>query len=336
PGSTLYMGVLDVAATMDEVIALFRTDSTADAKAFARRFNHGTVDAVDLYTVARPSGREKVSVVWHAMATKALLKPRDGCFLECNRDVTVDGQRAWVRSYTSIDLACCPPMLESFVRMMSYGTGRLFVESKTRPGYITVSFVTHVDFCVGPKEWLMDAMGCRSFVSETVVAWRTRDLLLVDRFLREDRLSRSRFLTVQELVPQSRRQKCHTCAKPFGPLRSKANCFKCGQVLCRACTSTWHIVDHDGLRTKWRVCAPCTVRSPNSTARQCLSSTKGRVLGTVGQCLNKRGRTDESSMSSDQSDSYVVDFIMDLDPPSRRWDQGQVVLFDPAELIELD
>ncbi|RHY29220.1 hypothetical protein DYB32_005326 [Aphanomyces invadans] len=86
PGAYLYMGVMDVFATIEEVVDLFRTDSPIQAKQYAQRFGQDLLDMANLYSIATPSEEDSrmVSVTWRAYKkpVPGVTMKRDACLLE--------------------------------------------------------------------------------------------------------------------------------------------------------------------------------------------------------------------------------------------------------------
>ncbi|RLO10284.1 hypothetical protein DYB28_008609 [Aphanomyces astaci] len=102
--------------TIDEVAALFRSETTDEAKAMCRRFNHRLLDAVVLHTILRPTElrpNEKVGISWRAFEKWGL------------------------------------------VRMQNWGSGHVVVESEDLRGYLDESYVSNVDMGVGKSEWFL-------------------------------------------------------------------------------------------------------------------------------------------------------------------------------------
>ncbi|KAF0756649.1 hypothetical protein AaE_004543 [Aphanomyces astaci] len=86
-GAHMFMSVVEVAGTLDEVIDLFRTDTTFKAKEYVKRFGKGLLDAVNLYTIVDPTPdfpNEKVAVTWFAMKSPfdKIVANRDCVMLE--------------------------------------------------------------------------------------------------------------------------------------------------------------------------------------------------------------------------------------------------------------
>ncbi|KAF0719768.1 Aste57867_801 [Aphanomyces stellatus] len=255
-GRSLHCAKMEVAATMDEAVALFRADSDIAAKAYTRRFGHIFLDALTLYTILPRSTRRPndfMQIKW--MAGKSpidgLVAKRDVCFLETTLDVQVDGgKRAWVRAIVSVQLPSVPNLQHShgLIRARHYGTGQLFVESD-RPGYLCLTSISDVDVRGSAVEWAREQAN-RHYV---------RSLHHFDRYLREDRLSRMPTLRPDDLCRLNSRRRCFACEKMFGSfLRRKSNCSKCGEVFCDRCNGVWSV---PGARLPVRACIPCSVKT---------------------------------------------------------------------------
>ncbi|ETV96455.1 hypothetical protein H310_10207 [Aphanomyces invadans] len=262
-GAHMYMSVVEVAGTLDEVIDLFRTDSTFKAKEYVKRFGKGLLDAVNLYSIVEPTPafpNEKVGITWFAMKSPfdKIVANRDCVMLECQHEFqwTTD-RRAWVRGLRSVDLVCCPDMQSTLglVRSTQYGVGHVVLESLDRPGYLQISFLNHFDVKGNPPEWLIE-MGMKK---------RCRSILDIELYLREDRLSRGYLLSPAEFVPLTRRRHCFLCRKRFNPWSKRSNCMKCGEVLCSGCNSNWNVKLHNGtVHAVIQACIRCAQRNPIS------------------------------------------------------------------------
>ncbi|CAK4126585.1 unnamed protein product [Aphanomyces euteiches] len=270
-GAYMFMSVIDVAGSVDEVIDLFETETTEKAKAYVKRFNKGLLDAVKLYSIAKPP-EEQVDIIWFAMKSpiELLVSNRDCVMLECRREFQSNGARAWVRALRSIEIDCCPDMYSTLglVRSIQYGVGHIVVESLERPGRVEISFLNHFDIRGNPPEWLI----------EFAMKKRCKSVVDIDVYLREDRLARGRLLHPAECIPLDKRRCCFLCQKPFSRWSSaRVNCLKCGEVLCRYCVTTWHIKLRDTgrhQRATIQACWRCTrPSSPPKERRPRISST---------------------------------------------------------------
>ncbi|ETV96425.1 hypothetical protein H310_10184 [Aphanomyces invadans] len=252
-------GVMEVIGTLDEVMRLYRCETTADTKEYVRRFGRAYVDAVHLYTVMprqpdRPN--DSIHIKWGLVKgpVDGLIARRDVCILESNMELRLHGRRAWVRAFTSVQLQCVPDMRDALnaIRALQFDMGHVFVESD-RPGYIVMTNLADMN----PGGILTDWAA-----AQAIKTW-CRQLMDIDGFLREDRLSATPFLRPDQLCPSDLRSRCHLCTKQFGLLRKKTQCVKCGEVLCRRCIKEWQ-VRWNGIPVIATCCYPCSLRNPAS------------------------------------------------------------------------
>ncbi|KAF0700811.1 Aste57867_8662 [Aphanomyces stellatus] len=256
----LSVGVAEIAGTIEEVVELFRNDTTEHAKEYVNRFGKGLLDSANLYTLVEPSEvhpNESVTINWMALKSplKAVVMERDCCYLEGHYQFEINGKRGWVRSLKSLNLMCCPDMQHALglVRMIQMGTGHVFLESD-RPGYMRIAYVVHADFKGAATEWAIDK----------AVKRRCTSLLDIDTFLRENRLAQGHFLSGDQLVPKDTRRQCFLCQKKFGVFVSKSNCVKCGEVFCGACNHAW-TVKVCGIPTRIDACTKCALVAPTES-----------------------------------------------------------------------
>ncbi|CAK4278887.1 unnamed protein product, partial [Aphanomyces euteiches] len=246
PASSLHCGIFEVAGTIDEAIGLFRTDTQEAATEYTGRFLPNLVDSTVLYTITTPTETSKEKADIHWMALKSGMKARDVCVLSCLHEFEMNGRRGWTAAYQSVELDCCPSLKSShgLVRTFHLGSGYVFVESD-RPGYIQASFLSHVDTsrATSSSEWGSDSSALK----------QCRNLVDLDRFLRENRLSATPFLGKHDVVPVASRRICFLCRKKFGSFGRKTNCFKCGEVMCTSCNHHWN-VNVNGKPGRIRVC----------------------------------------------------------------------------------
>ncbi|ETV93431.1 hypothetical protein, variant [Aphanomyces invadans] len=224
--SDIHCATMETVGHLDEVMRLYRTDTTEQAKEYVQRFSRALVDTITLYTILprhpdRPNNC--IQIKWFVAKSPfdGLVTKRDFCLLESDLEFEVNGKRAWVRAYKSVDLACVPDLRQTLnlIRGYQYDMGHVFIESD-RPGYLDMTYLADMDVKGIVPDWAND---------QAVIQW-CRNLSDIDRFLREDRLSGSPFLRPDQLCPLSMRKRCYLCQKRFGPLRKKSNCAKCGEV----------------------------------------------------------------------------------------------------------
>ncbi|RHY22102.1 hypothetical protein DYB32_010818, partial [Aphanomyces invadans] len=225
----LQCAVLEVAGTIEEAIELFRTDSAELAAEFHERFQSDVLDRIVLYRLMEPSveswesgGHDKMDVSWMALKSpmKTLSNPRDLCVLSCCHEYDYDNKRGWVYAFQSVDLPGCPLLKSShgLARTFHVGSGYVFQESD-RPGYIQISYLSHTRPMQSPEWASYDVSASK----------RCRNLVDMDRYLRENRLSATPFMSKGDVVPVALRRICFLCRKKFGSFGRKTNCFKCGE-----------------------------------------------------------------------------------------------------------
>ncbi|KAF0705153.1 Aste57867_7120 [Aphanomyces stellatus] len=286
------MSVMEVMGTLDEVIQLFQTRTTAQAKAHAQRFGKQLLDAVKLYSLVEPTcdaPTESIGVTWRAYRSPLSLfvAKRDACTVDCTHAFTLDGRPGWVSSSKSVTLSCCPELthLAGFVRMINYGSGHVFLESATRPGYIELRYIAQLDFRGTSFNFVSDAvLKRREWVSDINMTKRCRNLLDIDRFLREDRLRVGVLLEENQLVPKAARKHCYVCTVRFGWNQHKSNCYKCGQVVCSNCNSDWCLAGQEGNTRTFKACVKCAMVPANRHVSGSFSSGTSSVTHVSDAC----------------------------------------------------
>ncbi|KAF0719614.1 Aste57867_908 [Aphanomyces stellatus] len=269
--SCLCVASMEIAGTIDEAAALFRMESTEEAKEYVERIGRDLADAVLLYSLQRPSAArplDKTHIAWTALTSpvKNLVLDRDYVLLECHHEFTQPNttsgtSRGWVRAMRSIDLACCPDLKEYYGLQRAYtlGSGHVFWESTTRPGYIHAAYVMQASFGGNVTGKLTN------FLKDMAMKRRCRSLLDIDRFVRENRLSATPFKSLDQLQPKDGYRKCFQCLAIFGWLKTKTHCAKCGHVFCRSCIQLWNVKSH-GVRSKIWACTHCGIGHSARTA----------------------------------------------------------------------
>ncbi|CAK4730069.1 unnamed protein product, partial [Aphanomyces euteiches] len=223
--SMLHCGVMQVVGDLDENMALHRDDTTEQAREYIRRFGRIYADVINLYTVVprrpdRPNDAVQIKWILAKNPLNGVVARRDFVMLESEMEFQVGGKRAWVRSYRSIELAAVPDMRKELncIRASMHDTGFIVVESD-RPGYLDVTYLADLDIKGHAPAWIVD---------QTLKFW-LRSMHDIDRFMRENRLSRSHFLAKDQLCPLYACRSCALCRRKFGPLRKKTHCQKCGE-----------------------------------------------------------------------------------------------------------
>ncbi|CAK5204780.1 unnamed protein product [Aphanomyces euteiches] len=255
-GGSLFVGAMEVAGTIEEIIELFRTDTPKHAARFRRRFGKGVSEAITLYSL-RDTPQERVAVKWQGFKSPlSLVRPRDNCVLECMHGFSMpDGRRGWVRGWKSVKIACCPDLEDSlgFVRMLNHGSGLVFMESSTKSGAVDVLNVGHADMRVGKSEWILDKLQTRQFLTHAEYLRRCRSILHLNKYLCEDRLALTPFAVV--LDPIHAAKECFNCSHPLHRWSKKTACLKCGHIMCRRCNLEWQVDDRAVL-----VCTACVCK----------------------------------------------------------------------------
>ncbi|KAG9399363.1 hypothetical protein AC1031_011755 [Aphanomyces cochlioides] len=239
--------------TLGHTCSIMDRVSTEQVKTHIQRLGRGLVDGAHLYTIMSPTPdrpHDSMHLQWIAIKNTldGIVNRRDFAFLRCCMECTIDGKRAWVRASNSVDLDSVPDLRQvaGLIRAYMFDMGHVFIESD-RPGYVVMTCVADMDVKTpSGMEWAKD---------HGTKAW-CRNLADVDRCLREDRLSRTPFLREEEFVPIESRRYCYLCNRKFSPLRRRSNCSKCGQVFCKKCNRSWHVVVQ-GIATKVKACNAC-------------------------------------------------------------------------------
>ncbi|CAK4115292.1 unnamed protein product, partial [Aphanomyces euteiches] len=252
--SVLHCGVMQVVGELEENMEIYRYDTTDQAREYIRRFGRAYVDFVRLYTVLprhrdRPNDAIHIKWILAKSPLDGLVARRDFVVLESDLELKVGGKRAWVRAVHSIELDAVPDMRKELgcIRGYMYNMGFVVMESD-RPGYLDMTYLADMDVRGKVPSWANDF---------SLEAW-IRSMTDIDRFMRENRLSRTPFLRDDELWPLDSSHSCSLCRQKFCPWRVKTNCFKCGEVVCRGCNRLWHVTIN-GQNRKVRACVTCSL-----------------------------------------------------------------------------
>ncbi|ETV71378.1 hypothetical protein H257_13274 [Aphanomyces astaci] len=290
-GGNIMMGacVTQVAATLDEVASFYQRPTTRDARTFADTYQDDCLDAHVLYTLLPPASAapwHSITVRWHAMKSPiALGKARDFCFLETHDEfVDARGRRGWILARESVSIAACPP-LSSIVRASLQRSGLVFVESDL-PGFLNVTQMAVVDF-KGTLPRVVSRLATRKHLTE---------VLRLNRYLHEKRLSLEHILPDHDLVPKRDRSACHVCVKKFGVFsRHKVRCRKCGEVVCMQCQGLWTIDASSAPRHPRRASMSSAVSKKAvvhvRVCINCSQDTRERSMHVHSTFLNSQPRT---------------------------------------------
>ncbi|KAG9403421.1 hypothetical protein AC1031_006066 [Aphanomyces cochlioides] len=300
PNATTWLCTTEVLASIDEIVDLFRTDTTAAYQEFCRSYIKESLDGQRLYSLRRPSPstpRLSVSIKWFACDTPTFVKPRDFCFTEIQTDFDLEGKTGWACAQKSVNLSCCPDLQNSLglVRGTYHRAGICFLPSD-RPGYLQVSQLVQADFRMPDVFTDMFAKKhCRAIAAN------------LDTILRQSRLARGTFLHESDLVPRDSRTKCYVCQRKFGAFSKKGRCRKCGEVVCRKCSQVWDVTI-SGILTHRRVCTACS-------------------CGTVEVPVDANTIVDDPD--DDQPDSPLTQFQATQQSQVRLWSGSRELDYDP-------
>ncbi|KAH9098467.1 hypothetical protein Ae201684P_017679 [Aphanomyces euteiches] len=96
----IHCAVKEAVGDLNEVIQLYRSDTTEEAKEHMRRFGRAYVDAVKLYTIlprdpAHPN--DCMYIKWYCTKSPldGIVTRRDFCLLETDLEIKIDGRRGW-------------------------------------------------------------------------------------------------------------------------------------------------------------------------------------------------------------------------------------------------
>ncbi|KAH9068725.1 hypothetical protein Ae201684P_004426 [Aphanomyces euteiches] len=236
-------------ASLDQVAQVFRHESTAEFREFAKSFAPDYFDCATLTNLVLPSDATPMHYIglkWAAVESPTMfIKHRDFCFLEC-QDEFVDrrtGRRGWVNSMHSVSWDHCSPMEKSHGLVRASIYRYVFIESDT-PNCLEVIHVLQVDLKGSLPQW----------VTSSVMRRRVMEVGRLQHFFRVKNLDPKAFFAHVE--PKKHALYCQVCHDKFA--FTKRHCRKCGTVVCKKCSSDI-LVDLDGTGpVKIRVCIECT------------------------------------------------------------------------------
>ncbi|KAH9100959.1 hypothetical protein Ae201684P_007150 [Aphanomyces euteiches] len=233
-GRPLHCGVKEIVGSLDDLMALYKTQTTAEAKAHAQRFGRGLADAVNVYSILIGTPEyphNAIHIKWIALksAFDGIVSKRD-CYSDL--EMPIDGKRGWVRAITSLELDCVPDLHDQLgmVRAVHYDMGHVFMESD-RPGYLRLISVYDADTRGSVPKWA---------VRQAVRTW-CRNLVDIDKYLREDPRLGGAFCVKRNLGH-------------FGRNRTATNV-----VFCRKCNRVWD-VRVNNIATKAKACNSCSIQ----------------------------------------------------------------------------
>ncbi|CAK4663309.1 unnamed protein product [Aphanomyces euteiches] len=285
--SGLYCSSMDINATLDEVMEHFRTDTTEKAQQLVHRVGRGAVDSVNLARLPPPcnSSIEDVIVKWNLGKNpfNGLARKRDMCVVECDYSFEVNGKRGWVRARHSIKVDSCPDLEATmgYIRMEDRGSGHVFIESD-RAGCLHAFHINHMDLRGHPANLL----------AHVCIKNCCASLKDLDRFLRENRLSRGPWLDPRHYESHDAVDACSRCYSNFSLFRRKTNCQKCGQVVCSSCNQSWHVKLNNEV-TKRHACTVCSLKPPPTAVKD--ADNRPSEFAWLSQSLVSQANTASAS-----------------------------------------
>ncbi|KAF0691333.1 Aste57867_17421 [Aphanomyces stellatus] len=311
PTVTSWLAESSVRASLDELQHMLYCDSTDAFREYLQTFYDEIKDGLRLYDVVTPTqanARQFVGVNWvvqDAPAKGLLVKPRDWCYVESQQDVLIDGKRAWVRAFRSIELPCCPDLQAShgFIRAAHYRTGLLYMETDT-PGVLRVLQLNQLDLKGDLRQSSFGDYVLQFALKKRYKAMANR----LERALVAYRLSMSRFAVMDELV--ERPSGCHLCQKKFGLLHRSSQCRKCAKFICKSdsCSAKWDLVV-EGERSQHRICTFCMLAPDAKAMKQAASvgHRRASVSTKSKKKPNDRGSLASSMVSTDEVSAADMD-----------------------------
>ncbi|KAF0730218.1 hypothetical protein Ae201684_012221 [Aphanomyces euteiches] len=131
----------------------------------------------------------------------------------------------------------------------------------------------------------------------------------IDRNLRENRLIKTPFLSGEQFVELSSRQRCYLCKRNFGFFRKKKHCSKCGEVVCSQCGPKWHI-KVAGTPVKVRACTTCSLLSRSSIGMETETAMSTIITPSSAASTDVWRLADGEDASDDDGESSFVSFII--------------------------
>ncbi|EQC27499.1 hypothetical protein, variant [Saprolegnia diclina VS20] len=309
--------VTQVAGTIEEVAAFYQRSTTAEARSMAASYEEDFLDTFVLHTLTPPTPENpwhNITVRWTATKSPwSVAKHRDLCYVECQDEfVDVSGRRGWVLARESVSLPICPPLSGMhLVRATTERSGMVFLESETT-GLLNVIQMSMIDF-KGSLPRLMSRVAIRR---------RLAEVLHLNRFLHERRLSHEPILGDLDLIPKAERVFCNVCNKKFGVFtRHKVRCRKCGEVVCMACQNVWTVdiaVRHTvhnykqlppRARRNVRICVPCSRETRVRSLTMAATTTMNTSMDTM-QALNIYGGVPAHGGTMRESDDLLSDDML--------------------------
>ncbi|CAK4623584.1 unnamed protein product [Aphanomyces euteiches] len=225
-GLPMYCAQTEVEATLDDMIAIFLTTNTQDAREANAAIVPDVPDIFRLYNITLPTPEKP-----HFCQPSTGVSYRHPCGHQ--EECLINGKRAWIRVLKHVEVDACPSLEENYniIRGYHLHAGHMYIESD-RPGFLKVIELMH---CRAGGS-LSGALG--EFMAAKTLEIRYSAMNATQKQVNAFKLRKLVFLPVQALVPKSSRSKCAVCLKKFGALTSRSRCRRCGEVVCRkACSS---------------------------------------------------------------------------------------------------
>ncbi|KAF0683814.1 Aste57867_24157 [Aphanomyces stellatus] len=312
PGVTSWLAESMVCATLDEIQRMFYCANTAAYKTYIQTFYDEVKDGVKLYDIVTPTSdtpHHFIGVNWVAQVLPAhgfVVKNRDWCFVECQRDCVIDGKRAWVRSFRSIELPdACPNLYDAmgFIRAEHHRSGIVYIETD-HPGVLRVLHLSQV-YLHGD---LMRNLNLLESVVQYGVKRRSKTMATrIERALRAHRLGATPFvLAVPPTTtdgPIGDSTTCTLCCKRFGLLGRRVQCQKCGHVVCRRakCSALWDVPLQGHVFSR-RICTLCSTGGGADALARHERRDASYVIADDDQCSTSTSHETEQSRCFDDAE----------------------------------
>ncbi|KAF0683371.1 Aste57867_24583 [Aphanomyces stellatus] len=256
-GLPIYRAETEIHVTLDDLIAIFLTTSTADTREVNAIFSPDTIDKVRLYNLTLPTDAQPhfyQSISWSLLQTPLRgtgFKCRDWCYIEHMEELVIDGRRAWVRAFQHVNVDGCPDLQHPFgiVRGRILLSGVVFIESHV-PGRVHVIELHHVR----PNGNAVGLVG--DLFLDNAASVRHQSLSTLETHVHAFKMSQLEFVPYASLVPPRARSACAVCLKTFGFFGfTKTNCRRCGDVVCghTSCSAKWSLAG-----AKVPICRTCS------------------------------------------------------------------------------
>ncbi|OQS07336.1 hypothetical protein THRCLA_00654 [Thraustotheca clavata] len=253
---TYVCGVNTIKANLAEVADIFNIVSEEKLAEYSRVFEPDLIDMLSIYDLATPTPDNPmhyIGVRWAAVeSTSPLVRNRDFCYLEC-QDEFVDtrtGRQGWVRCMHSINIPSCVSLEKTlgYVRGSYYRSGFVFVETD-KPGYLDVTHILQVNFKGRVPPW----------IKRQTLRHRVQSISRIDKFFQMKKLSAGRILGDIDLPSKKHVTHCHWCSRKFDMIFTrKFRCRKCGEVVCKHCSTHWDLFLPYSGEKRVRICTMCS------------------------------------------------------------------------------